>query len=67
MCYKHLYNIYFNDAEKLKRHIQILKKSSINSQELKYRISVLYNMYSDLTYVLEYLNKKCEGENYYEK
>ncbi len=66
MCYKYLHNIYFNDVKKLKRHIQILKKSFKNSQELKYRISVLYSMHSDLTYALEYLNKKCE-DNYCEK
>lgn len=40
MCYKYLHNIYFNDVKKLKRHIQILKKSFKNSQELKYRSSV---------------------------
>lgn len=65
MCYRRLWVQYLRDAEIVKTHIQFLKKAKKDitkekSENLKYRIDILYNIYLDLIHTAKYLEKKCE-------
>ncbi len=65
MCYQRLFEQYLKDAEIVKTHMQLLKKSIKDASEekkenIKYRIDVLYTIYRDLICTAKYLERKCE-------
>ena len=60
MYYKKLYENYVNEMEVLKKYIKHLKSGFESSEDIKYRVSMLYTMYLDMKHTAEYLKRKCE-------
>ena len=46
--------------EVLKKYIKHLKSDFERSDDIKYRVSMLYGMYLDMKHTAEYLKRKCE-------
>ena len=60
MFYKKLYENYVNEMEVLKKYIKHLKSDFERSEDINYRVSMLYAMYLDMKHTAEYLKRKCE-------
>lgn len=72
MYYWELYKEYLREVDILSSYIKSLKEKSKNTplnqkENLKRRISILYDMYRDMKETTEYLYKRCGAKTYEKK